>query len=93
MSVLFNHACRYEFFDRNPIYLVRQGGGRWKRAKKGRETRPFRARDGFNEIRLTLLEWMAGTTGLEPAASAVTGQRSNQLNYVPTRQINKMRNR
>ncbi len=36
---------------------------------------------------------MAGTTGLEPAASAVTGQRSNQLNYVPTRQINDMRNR
>ncbi len=35
---------------------------------------------------------MAGTTGLEPAASAVTGQRSNQLNYVPTRQINKIRN-
>ena len=24
MSVLFNHACRYEFFDRNPIKLVRQ---------------------------------------------------------------------
>jgi hypothetical protein len=36
---------------------------------------------------------MAGTTGLEPAASAVTGQRSNQLNYVPTRQINVIRNR
>src|SRR5438045_1422671 len=36
---------------------------------------------------------MAGTTGLEPAASAVTGQRSNQLNYVPTRQINEMPNR
>ena len=31
---------------------------------------------------------MAGTTGLEPAASAVTGQRSNQLNYVPNRGIN-----
>jgi hypothetical protein len=30
-----------------------------------------------------LLKGMAGTTGLEPAASAVTGQRSNQLNYVP----------
>src|SRR5712692_8775837 len=28
---------------------------------------------------------MAGTTGLEPATSAVTGQRSNQLNYVPAR--------
>ena len=26
---------------------------------------------------------MAGWTGLEPAASAVTGQRSNQLNYHP----------
>jgi len=24
MSLLFNHACRYELFDRNPIYLVRQ---------------------------------------------------------------------
>ncbi len=42
---------------------------------------------------LQVLERMAGTTGLEPAASAVTGQRSNQLNYVPTRQINEMRNR
>ena len=27
---------------------------------------------------------MAGTTGLEPATSAVTGRRSNQLSYVPT---------
>ena len=32
---------------------------------------------------ITPLERMAGTTGLEPATSAVTGQRSNQLNYVP----------
>jgi hypothetical protein len=31
---------------------------------------------------------MAGTTGLEPAASAVTGQRSNQLNYVPDSERN-----
>jgi hypothetical protein len=31
---------------------------------------------------------VAGTTRLELATSAVTGQRSNQLNYVPTRQIN-----
>ena len=28
MSVLFNHACRYEFFDRNPISLVRQSAKR-----------------------------------------------------------------
>jgi len=34
-------------------------------------------------ITLSLLECMAGTTGLEPATSAVTGQRSNQLSYVP----------
>jgi hypothetical protein len=29
---------------------------------------------------------MAGTTRLELATSAVTGQRSNQLNYVPNRE-------
>ena len=28
MSVLFNHACRYELFDRNPIHLVRQNAKR-----------------------------------------------------------------
>ena len=33
---------------------------------------------------LSPLECMAGTTGLEPATSAVTGQRSDQLSYVPT---------
>jgi hypothetical protein len=32
---------------------------------------------------MILLRFMAGTTGLEPATSAVTGQRSNQLSYVP----------
>jgi hypothetical protein len=30
-----------------------------------------------------LMERLAGTTGLEPATSDVTGRRSNQLNYVP----------
>ena len=29
------------------------------------------------------LKGLAGTTGLEPATSDVTGRRSNQLNYVP----------
>jgi hypothetical protein len=32
---------------------------------------------------LTALKGMAGTTRLELATSAVTGQRSNRLNYVP----------
>jgi hypothetical protein len=32
---------------------------------------------------LLLMWFVAGTTGLEPATSAVTGQRSNQLSYVP----------
>ena len=35
-------------------------------------------------LSVSLLECMAGTTGLEPATSAVTGQRSDQLSYVPT---------
>ena len=34
---------------------------------------------------------MAGTTGLEPATSAVTGQRSNQLSYVPNSYAAKQR--
>ena len=29
------------------------------------------------------MQKMAGATGLEPAASAVTGQHSNQLSYAP----------
>ena len=51
---------------------------------------PFCTLDGFTEIRTTLLECMAGTTRLELATSAVTGQRSNQLNYVPSRGINNL---
>ena len=30
---------------------------------------------------------MAGVTGLEPAASGVTGRRSNQLSYTPYRAV------
>ncbi len=36
-----------------------------------------------NPLTLPILWLVAGTTGLEPATSAVTGQRSNQLSYVP----------
>ena len=37
----------------------------------------------LSPISATRPKLVAGTTGLEPATSAVTGQRSNQLNYVP----------
>ncbi len=33
---------------------------------------------------------MAGSTGLEPAASGVTGRRSNQLNYDPNGAITQL---
>ena len=32
---------------------------------------------------MVYLENLAGATGLEPAASCVTGRRSNQVNYAP----------
>ena len=55
-----------------------------------RQTKSFASSGGINIEPMdlgaspsNLLKRMAGTTGLEPAASAVTGQRSNQLNYVP----------
>ena len=40
--------------------------------RKRHENVPFWLLDGFSEIRATLLKRMAGTTGLEPAASALT---------------------
>jgi hypothetical protein len=35
------------------------------------------------KVDVVRVEEMAGATGLEPAASCVTGRRSNQLNYAP----------
>jgi hypothetical protein len=50
---------------------------------KGHKSVPFCTLSGFRPFQISHLESMAGTTGLEPATSAVTGQRSNQLSYVP----------
>ena len=33
------------------------------------------------------VKWVAGVTGLEPAASGVTGQRSNRLSYTPAARV------
>jgi hypothetical protein len=41
---------------------------------------PLLVNDGFWDSDSNSL---AGATGLEPAASCVTGRRSNQLNYAP----------
>ena len=41
-----------------------------------------------SEVNVCVSWKLAGSTGLEPAASAVTGQRSNQLNYDPNLSAN-----
>ena len=48
---------------------------------------------GFGGDKLSLGEGrcdVAGVTGLEPAASGVTGRRSNQLSYTPKPQVTAM---
>lgn len=62
-SVLFNHACRHEMFDRNPIRLVRQGS---KRRTAPSVLAPFEIKAlldnlGLRERALVLL---AASTGL-----------------------------
>src|ERR1700683_1498103 len=54
--------------------------GERKRAQKGAK----RALDGFDEIRLTALKGMAGTTRLELATSAVTGQQRRATYWIST---------
>jgi hypothetical protein len=57
----------------------------------GRDSHILAEAEGFERIELETgqpdkteqSEGLAGWTGLEPAASGVTGRRSNQLNYHP----------
>src|SRR5271168_3949428 len=56
---------------------------RWKHLLFRGRVAPFCTYICHAKHSVSLLEYMAGTTGLEPATSAVTGQRSNQLSYVP----------
>ena len=63
MSVLFNHACRYEVFDRNPIRLVRQ---RAKRRSPPVVLTPGKIRtllDGL-KIRERTMVFIAASTGI-----------------------------
>src|SRR5215472_12485773 len=63
LSVLFNHACRYEFFDRNPIRLVRQGA---KRRGTPRVLTPVEIKllHGGLRLRERALVLVAASTGL-----------------------------
>ena len=49
----------------------------------GHRSRDLRRHQHLREGKGSDEEEVAGTTGLEPATSDVTGRRSNQLNYVP----------
>ena len=65
-------------------------------SRHGRPTRSpvTRPRNSYLQFAVRALRkrernWnLAGPTGLEPATSGVTGQRSNQLNYDPARAVN-----
>jgi integrase len=63
MSVLFNHACRYELFDRNPIYLVRQSAKR-RTAPTIRTPAEIKALVNGLRIRERTLVLVAVSTGL-----------------------------
>ncbi len=53
------------------------------RARQGAGIGPEKDPDADSSGRGSYKNKMAGATGLEPATSAVTGQRSNQLSYAP----------
>jgi integrase len=78
LSVLFNHACRHELFDRNPIHLVRQGAKR--RATPNvftpAEIKALVDRLGLRERTLVLL---AASTGLRQ--SELFGLKWGDINF------------
>src|SRR5215813_6890866 len=62
--------------DEGAIDAGTQTGQKCHRAGRRSAMRSFTERESVSGI-------MAGATGLEPAASGVTGRRSNQLSYAP----------
>jgi integrase len=78
MSVLFNHACRYELFGSNPIHLVRQGA---KRKKTPCVLTPAEIRalaDGLANRERTLV-LLAASTGLRQ--SELFGLKWGDINF------------
>ena len=74
-----------DYLLHNPILLEKRGQCYGLGvATSSRLPRPPRAARGRSRIdSWKCLKPLAGTTGLEPATSDVTGRRSNQLSYVP----------
>ena len=87
MSVLFNHACRYELFDRNPIYLVRQSARR-RRAPTVLMPAEIKALVDNLGIRERTLVLLAVSTGLRQ--SELFGLKWGDLDFAQ-RTMNVMR--
>ncbi|QNI32764.1 site-specific integrase [Alloacidobacterium dinghuense] len=63
LSILFNHACRYELFDRNPMRFVRQGAKR-RSAPAVLTAAEIKALVDHLHIRERTLVLLAAATGL-----------------------------
>ena len=78
LSVVFNHACRHEFFDRNPIRLVRQGAKR--RSAPNVLTPPeLKALVNALSLRERTLVLLASSTGLRQ--SKLFGLKWADINF------------
>ena len=87
LSVLFNHACRHELFDRNPIRLVRQGAKRRTAPSVLTPTEIKALLDGLN-MREGTLVLLAASTGLRQ--SELFGVKWSDIDFAQ-RTMNVMR--
>ena len=78
LSVLFNHACRHELFDRNPIRLVRQGAKR-RTAPSVLTPAEIKALLGGLGLRERTLVLIAASTGLRQ--SELFGLKWGDINF------------
>jgi len=78
LSVLFNHACRHELFDRNPIRLVRQGAKR-RTAPSVLTPAEIKALIGGLGLRERTLVLVAASTGLRQ--SELFGLKWGDINF------------
>lgn len=79
LSVFFNHACRHELFDRNPIRLVRQGAKR-RTAPSVLAPTEIKALLGGLNLRVRTLVLLAVSTGLRQ--SELFGVKWSDIDFV-----------